>query len=87
MILEILGSVGFGYLLGWHGPRRRKKLYEEPEPICGCRHHLSYHGEDGECHAQVMQYDPHKQKRVAIGQCACKKYVGPEPMPTMISSN
>ena len=38
----------------------------EPQPICGCSHHLSFHS-------------PHTAA-CAVDDCRCQQYVGPEPL-------
>ena len=38
----------------------------EPQPICGCSHHLSFH-------------NPHTSA-CAVEDCRCQQYVGPEPL-------
>lgn len=38
----------------------------EPQPVCGCTHHLSFHNpRTGSC---------------AVEECRCQQYVGPEPL-------
>jgi hypothetical protein len=38
----------------------------DPQPICGCSHHLSFHSPTtGSC---------------AVEDCRCQQYVGPEPL-------
>jgi hypothetical protein len=38
----------------------------EPQPVCGCTHHLSFHNpRTGHC---------------AVEDCRCQQYVGPEPL-------
>jgi hypothetical protein len=38
----------------------------EPQPVCGCTHHLSFHNpRTGDC---------------AVDDCRCQQYVGPEPL-------
>jgi hypothetical protein len=38
----------------------------DPQPICGCGHHLSFHS-------------PHTSA-CAVDDCRCQQYVGPEPL-------
>lgn len=56
-------------------PRRHKK--QLGQPICGCKHHRSFHanGTDA-CSYTSTWKDP----------CTCKKYVGPEPLPELYAS-
>jgi len=69
-----IAVIGVGYYLG---KSSKPKPYEEPKPICGCKHHYSYHaGEDGICHAWTDNYNQYV--------CGCQKYVGPEPLPEVI---
>lgn len=38
----------------------------EPQPVCGCSHHLSFHS-------------PHTSG-CAVDGCRCQQYIGPEPL-------
>jgi len=38
----------------------------EPQPICGCSHHLSFHNP--------------QTSACAVDDCRCQQYVGPEPL-------
>ena len=38
----------------------------EPQPICGCSHHLSFHNP--------------RTSACAVADCRCQQYVGPEPL-------
>jgi hypothetical protein len=38
----------------------------EPQPICGCSHHLSFHNP--------------RTSACAVDDCRCQHYVGPEPL-------
>jgi hypothetical protein len=38
----------------------------EPQPICGCSHHLSFHNP--------------RTSSCAVDDCRCQQYVGPEPL-------
>jgi hypothetical protein len=69
---------GAGYLLGRLQRKPRAVLFKEPESICGCEHHYSFHDEAG-CHFQYFDHDTERNLH-----CTCKKYVGPEPLPTVI---
>jgi hypothetical protein len=42
------------------------KAPSEPQPVCGCSHHLSFH-------------NPHTSA-CAVDGCRCQHYVGPEPL-------
>lgn len=46
--------------------RAAAALPPEPQPVCGCTHHLSFHSpHSGNC---------------AVDDCRCQQYVGPEPL-------
>jgi hypothetical protein len=80
-LIFILGPMGGGALQRHHSWRLRilaakSELAEkrnagqvappEPQPICGCSHHLSFHNpRTGAC---------------AEEGCRCQQYVGPEPL-------
>jgi len=62
--------------------------HDEPKPICGCTHHQCFHDENGCGHVWVsrVQFD-------VVGRalndgdaitCGCKRYTGPEQLPTVI---
>lgn len=67
-------------------PARRKS----PKPVtavCGCRHHHAMHdSETGHCHAQVdepARYDAYGNATAYTKvQCSCRRYSGPEPLPS-----
>lgn len=69
------GVAGVAYLVG----RRSKKPYKAQPiaPMCGCRHHRSYHKDDGPCGAQEERYD--SSRGTHYGPCGCQNYVGPKP--------
>ena len=43
----------------------------EPQPVCGCSHHLSFH-------------NPHTSS-CAVEDCRCQQYIGPEPLGHVIA--
>jgi len=43
----------------------------EPQPVCGCSHHLSFHSP--------------QTSKCAFGDCRCQQYVGPEPLGHVIA--
>lgn len=62
---------------------RRPKAPKPVEPICGCTDHLAVHDrETGKCFAvhQVRIKVPGKYDKVESLPCACRQYVGPEPL-------
>lgn len=78
-----------GILIGRFLPGRRKarKQAGGPEPVCGCEHHYSFHDpESGKCHGMVSQatyFDSYGAERAwKQVSCTCRKYAGPELMPT-----
>jgi hypothetical protein len=80
-LIFIVGPMAGGAVQQHHARRLRiieakRKLAEqrnaalapqpEPQPVCGCTHHLSFHNpRTGEC---------------AVDGCRCQQYVGPEPL-------
>lgn len=61
-------------------------LPPEPEPICGCGHSIAFHDQAGRC-------SEHSEKAIVVTfktlwypRCPCRQYVGPEPMPRMVTS-
>lgn len=57
---------------------------KQPEPVCGCTHHLAKHDHKGKCHENVevpTAWDEDKKPlRYELGQCNCQRYVGPQPL-------
>ena len=43
----------------------------DPKPICGCRHHASFHDDNGCHHVWYSDYGNRE------GECGCVKYIGP----------
>ena len=90
---NLLLAIAWFLTLGWGESYRtaNKKLQqrvrslEEPDPLCGCGHHISFHDEKG-CHYTVVYTRPAKFGVVSLfSDCPCVKYVGPEPLPKVIS--
>jgi hypothetical protein len=82
--LILLAGIAAGWLLR-SLPARRK----DPKPVeaeCGCTHHHSMHDpETGECNAEVAVARYNKDgdwTGYEYRPCACRRYSGPEPMPT-----
>lgn len=71
--MTLAGFVG-GMVYQWekYAIENRRRVRDERKPICGCKHHFSFHGEDG-CHFMIID---HYQRETS--QCGCVKYVGPE---------
>ena len=79
-------------ILGWGETYRvaNEKLLErvrdlaDPDPLCGCEHHISFYDDEG-CHFTVVHYrDVWGGKRGVLTNCSCVHYVGPEPLPRVI---
>lgn len=64
-------------------PERRKKVKgAEPDPVCGCEHHLAFHTPDGVCKGQTQirtGTDSRGYGKHEIVDCTCQQYVGPVP--------
>ncbi|RDG35603.1 hypothetical protein [Streptomyces corynorhini] len=67
--------------------RERLALEEagrQPDPVCGCSHHLAKHDRQGKCHEDVeapVEWDAEKKPlRYERRQCNCQQYVGPQPL-------
>lgn len=62
--------------------RRKSK---DPEPICGCDHHLAMHDPKTHgCHDVIVRREMHNPNGKYIGKqltpCTCRQYVGPQPV-------
>ena len=85
-----LGLPSAAYLiLGWGETYRtanvqlqqRVRHPSDPDPLCGCGHHISFHDDEG-CHFTVTHSRPAKfGPRSVLTTCTCVHYVGPEPLP------
>jgi hypothetical protein len=63
--------------------KKKPKKGAEPDPICGCEHHLAFHTAEGVCKAQKQQYIGMNQQgysQYSIVDCTCQQYVGPIPV-------
>ncbi|MEW1721141.1 hypothetical protein [Streptomyces sp. NPDC093109] len=72
--------------------RERERLaleeaHKQPEPVCGCSHHLAKHDRKGKCHEDMetaVEWDEEKKPlRYERRQCNCQQYVGPQPLSTV----
>lgn len=82
-MIELLTGAGIAWasaFLGWLVGRRNHPLPSKPiVPVCGCSHHLSFHGHDGVCGAMrevATKFDGYGDA-VAFAEvpCGCRKYV------------
>jgi hypothetical protein len=66
--------------------QQRVRVLEDPDPICGCEHHYSFHDEEDGCHFTVVHYrNMWNGTRGVLTNCSCVRYTGPEPLPRVIS--
>jgi hypothetical protein len=64
----------------------RVKSLEEPEAVCGCGHHYSFHNFTEGCHYTMVHTHPGRLgPKSVLTTCRCVTYTGPEPMPRLIS--
>lgn len=59
------------------GRAKKRPKGAEPEPICGCEHHLAFHTPEGVCKEQVPI--PDGENKFKVYDCTCQQYVGPIP--------
>lgn len=59
----------------------KSKEPEEPKAICGCEHHHCFHDESG-CGYDRTRYSNDGTPNTVT--CGCKRYTGPEPLPTVL---
>ncbi|WP_329064494.1 hypothetical protein [Streptomyces sp. NBC_01429] len=61
-----------------------EEAHKQPEPVCGCSHHLAVHDRQGKCHEDVeapVEWDEEKKPlRYERRQCNCQQYIGPQPL-------
>lgn len=71
------------YIMRPRDPKKKKKLAkgEEPDPICGCGHHLAFHTAEGQCREQIplLAGAEGGQPKYDVYDCTCQQYVGPVP--------
>jgi hypothetical protein len=83
-VIEGAAILLLGMLIGWivrslAMRRKAQPQIADPVAICGCTHHYSFHDGEG-CHHEFVRW----VNGVPTPRgCSCKKYVGPEPLPTM----
>lgn len=79
-LLTSLLSVGIvgGTLQRERKRRRYLESLQEPKPICGCKHHASFHDDEG-CHHIGTDHYGNRDKN----ECGCKRYIGPQPLELM----
>ena len=56
----------------------------DPQPVCGCTHHLAKHDRSGKCHETVeapTAWDAERKPlQYEARPCNCQQYIGPEPL-------
>jgi hypothetical protein len=74
--------------------RRQRELEaanRQPEPVCGCTHHLAKHDKQGKCHELVetpVAWDEAKKPvRYESQTCNCQQYIGPQPLTTLYAQD
>lgn len=91
-------AYGAGIISGRRKVPKPPKPAKLPAAVCGCSHHYSMHDpKTGECHAgikvQTASGKPilnswgdrvigYNGATYEVLQCGCKRYTGPEPLPT-----
>lgn len=63
--------------------RGKRRKGTEPDPICGCEHHLAFHTNEGVCKAQRQRWlgtDSRGNSQYDIVDCTCQQYVGHVPV-------
>ena len=57
---------------------------EDPEPICGCKHHACFHDDSG-CNANGDRTYNQNSQAYSYARCGCRGYIGPEVLPKVIA--
>jgi hypothetical protein len=78
-----------GVILGRLLPNRRRDP-KQPEPMCGCKHHLSLHDPvTNVCHGtgkEPVKWDAYGTPRAwQYPPCTCRQYVGPMSIETFFA--
>lgn len=58
----------------------KNRLLKEPRAICLCQHGMNFHVEGGGRCEEVTYVHPYIS--LLDTKCSCKRYTGPEPLPT-----
>lgn len=87
-------AIGWFLTLGWGETyrqanlrlQRRVQVLTDPDPTCGCGHHYSFHNKEDGCHFTITYYNQGRMGvRSVLTTCTCVQYIGPEPLPRVIS--
>lgn len=71
-------SLFVGYVLGrTYVNGAAPKVAPLPRPVCMCTHNYGSHEEGRKCKADIFD---HYNVNVRLGNCACRLYVGPDPL-------
>jgi hypothetical protein len=57
---------------------------QDPKPVCGCGHHQCFHDENSCAKVEYHTWDRRDSYERALVPCGCKRYTGPEQLPTVI---
>ena len=91
---NLVMAVGWFLTLGWGETykqanirlQQRVRVLQDPDPICGCGHHYSFHSDEDGCHYTVtFSRDARFGIKHVFTTCPCVNYTGPEPLPRVIS--
>lgn len=88
LLVGLLMAIGRGreYLVSNRVLQSRVALLQDPDPICGCHHHYSFHEEKDGCHYTVVHGLQGKLgMRHVMTMCTCVQYTGPIPLPRYTS--
>lgn len=70
------------YIMRPRDPKKKKLTKgDEPDPICGCGHHLAFHTAEGQCREQIpiLAAAEGGQPKYDVYDCTCQQYVGAVP--------
>lgn len=86
--LILLAGLVIGYLIG-RVHKRPPRPPKQPQPICGCEHHLALHDpKSSACSGQrqhVTLYENGIPRKWVYYSCDCKQYIGPEYLPQYVA--
>jgi hypothetical protein len=80
------GTAVAAYVIGQARGRRRARPDLEPQAVCGCGHHYALHDAQAVCHGtnRIKNAAGHEGVTWSSEACGCRRYTGPEPLPTYI---
>lgn len=72
VLLGVIGGLSLEITRTVASERKRRWAAQNAQPICGCKHHYSFHDEGGLCRWVARDSYDRVDHR-----CGCQRYIGP----------